>query len=161
MKPVALPVAVHLAVLAVVAATVSLAPSSVGAQVAALAAASASTDPLFAALGGKVGITRIVDGFVARLAGDPRLARYFERTDLAEFRKQLVDQFCDVAGGPCRYEGADMKKAHADLDISKAAFHRTVELLQAAMDAEAIAFADQNRLLARLAPMHRDIVTAH
>lgn len=158
MKPLALQLAIA------VAAVLALAAGPAGAQVAApapaSASASASVDPLFAALGGQPGIARVVDGFVARLAGDPRLARYFERTDLVEFRKQLVDQFCAVAGGPCRYEGADMKKAHADLDISKAAFHRTVELLQAAMDAEAIAFADQNRLLARLAPMHRDIVTA-
>jgi hemoglobin len=33
-----------------------------------------------------------------------------------------------------------------------------VEVLQQAMDAQGIAFGVQNRLLARLAPMHRDIV---
>ncbi|MEP6740378.1 MAG: group 1 truncated hemoglobin, partial [Caldimonas sp.] len=29
------------------------------------------------------------------------------------------------------------------------------------MDASGISFADQNRLLARLAPMHRDVVNVH
>ena len=36
---------------------------------------------------------------------------------------------------------------------------RLVEQLQASMAAKGIAFADQNRMLALLAPMHRDIVS--
>jgi hemoglobin len=33
-----------------------------------------------------------------------------------------------------------------------------VEVLQDTMDAQGIPFRDQNRLLARLAPMHREII---
>ena len=54
-----------------------------------------------------------------------------------------------------------MKRAHANMTVAKADFNRLVEILQVSMDARSIPFADQNRLLARLAPMHRDIVTAH
>jgi hemoglobin len=36
-----------------------------------------------------------------------------------------------------------------------------VEVLQASMDAQHLPFATQNRLLARLAPMHREIVNVH
>ncbi len=35
-----------------------------------------------------------------------------------------------------------------------------LEVLQVAMDARNIPFATQNQLLARLAPMHRDVITA-
>jgi hemoglobin len=52
-----------------------------------------------------------------------------------------------------------MNKVHQDMDIDRAAFNRLVEVLQDAMNAKGIPFTDQNRLLARLAPMHRDIVT--
>ena len=45
------------------------------------------------------------------------------------------------------------------MDITKAHFNALVEVLQAAMAAQGIAFAQQNRLLALLAPMHRDIIT--
>jgi len=48
---------------------------------------------------------------------------------------------------------------HADLTIDQADFNALVEVLQDAMDAQGIPFAQQNRLLALLAPMHREIVT--
>ena len=44
-------------------------------------------------------------------------------------------------------------------DITKGNFNALVEVLQQAMDAQGIAFGAQNRLLARLAPMHRDVIT--
>lgn len=121
----------------------------------------ASTDPLFAALGGKPGLDLLMDDFVPRLAADPKIGAFFKDTNLRELKKQLADQFCVVAGGPCVYEGDDMKKAHADMKVAKADFNRLVEVLQLSMDARGIAFADQNRLLARLAPMHRDVITVH
>ena len=52
-----------------------------------------------------------------------------------------------------------MKLAHQDLDISRQDFNALVELLQQAMDARGISFAAQNGMLARLAPLHREIVT--
>lgn len=117
-----------------------------------------AADPLFDALGRKPGIVLLMDDFVPRLAADPRIGHFFKDTHLAELKKQLVEQICAVAGGDCNYEGATMKKAHAELGIARADFNRMVEVLQDAMDARGIGFADQNRLLARLAPMHRDIV---
>ena len=75
-------------------------------------------------------------------------------------QEQLVDKFCLVSGGPCKYQGADMKSAHAGMEINKAQFNALVEVLQVAMDARNIPFATQTQLLARLAPMHRDVITA-
>ena len=128
---------------------------------AATAASAAATDPLFDALGGKPGIVLLIDDFVTRLAADPSIGSFFKDTNLRELKKQLSDQFCAVSGGGCAYEGDDMKRAHANMKVAKADFNRLVEVLQVSMDARSIPFADQNRLLARLAPMHRDIVTAH
>jgi hemoglobin len=84
----------------------------------------------------------------------------FKDTKSAYLQEQLVDQFCVVSGGPCTYKGADMKTSHANMDITKAQFNILVEVLQVAMDARGIPFATQNQLLARLAPMHRDVITA-
>jgi hemoglobin len=123
------------------------------------APAAHAADPLFDALGGKPGIDALVQDFVPRLAADAKIGAFFKDTNLRELKKQLADQLCAVAGGGCAYEGDDMKHAHADLKIAKADFNRMVEILQDAMDARAIPFADQNRLLARLAPMHRDVIS--
>ena len=130
------------------------------AQTAAPAPVSPPSDGLFDALGGKPGIAALIDDFVPRVATDGSIGRFFKDTNLKELNKQLRDQICVVSGGPCVYEGAAMKASHADLGIGKSDFNRMVEVLQDAMDARGIAFADQNRLLARLAPMHRDVITS-
>lgn len=116
-------------------------------------------DTLYRALGDKPGITRLVQDFAARLLADARMKPFFAQANPKRLTEQLVDQFCAVSGGPCVYKGADMKTAHANLDITKGDFNALVEVLQQSMDAQGIAFADQNRLLARLAPMHRDVIT--
>ena len=51
-----------------------------------------------------------------------------------------------------------MKLAHKEMDINKANFNGLVEVLQKSMDKRGIPFSAQNRMLALLAPMHRDII---
>ena len=116
---------------------------------------------LYQALGEKPGITRLMDDFVNRVVKDPRIGGHFKDVKPAALKESLTDQICQLSGGPCKYEGADMKSAHADMDINKGHFNALVEVLQSAMDAQGIPFAQQNRLLALLAPMHRDVITKH
>ena len=121
-------------------------------------AQSGPDDSLYQAFGGKPGIERVMADFVPRLRADPQIGEFFKETKLSELQKQLTDQLCVVSGGPCVYEGETMKNSHADMKIRKADFNALVEVLQQSMDAQGIPFAVQNRMLARLAPMHRDIV---
>jgi hemoglobin len=115
-------------------------------------------DSVYQAFGGQPGLVKLMDDFVPRLMADPRLQPFFKDTNLKNLKEQLVSQLCMVSGGPCRYAGADMKSVHADFEIRKGDFNALVEVLQQAMDAQGIAFMAQNRMLARLAPMHRDII---
>lgn len=132
------------------------------AQPAASAAAVAPVDDaLFRALGGQAGIARIVGDFVPRLVADPRLSEFFKKARQEHLQEMLAQQFCQVSGGGCAYTGLPMKLAHQDMDISKGDFNALVEALQASMDAQGVPFATQNQLLARLAPMHREIVNVH
>ena len=142
-----------------------LTASPAQAQSAAPAASSAPTAPaddtLFRSLGSRPGIDRIVGDFVPRLVADPRTSEFFKKTNQDHLKLMLAQQFCVVSGGGCVYTGIPMKLAHHDMDISKGDFNALVEILQAAMDAQGVPFATQNQLLARLAPMHRDIVNVH
>ena len=133
----------------------------VGAAAPAAPAAMAAPAPagLYQALGEKAGITRLMDDFVNRLVQDPRIGEHFKDVKPAALKESLTDQICSLSGGPCQYKGADMKSVHADMDINKGHFNALVEVLQKAMDGQGIPFAQQNRLLALLAPMHRDIIT--
>jgi hemoglobin len=115
-------------------------------------------DALYQQLGARPGLVKLVDDFMVRLLADPRMNPFFKDVDQAHVKAELVTQFCEVAGGPCRRKGPDMKQAHAGMDINKNNFNALVEVLQQAMQAQGIAFTTQNKLLAKLAPMHRDII---
>lgn len=114
---------------------------------------------LYESLGSRPGITRIMDDALALYLTDPRLHAYFDNINPAWLKPRFVDFVCQVSDGPCRYHGRSMAASHKGLHVDEAAFDAVVEDLQAAMRRENIPFRTQNRLLARLAPMERGIVT--
>lgn len=114
---------------------------------------------LYQALGEKAGIQSLMDDLVTRLRADKTIGTMFVDIKPAYLKEQLTDQLCRVSGGPCVYEGEAMKKSHAELKIGTGQFNLLVEILQDCMDARHIPFTVQNQLLARLAPLHRDIIT--
>ena len=113
---------------------------------------------MYAAFNGQAGVARIVDDFVTRNVADPRMEGIFAAHDPIRLRRTLNEQFCFILGGGCDYTGRDMKSSHADLGLQSADMSALVENLQAAMRAEGVPFAAQNRFLAKLAPMKRDVV---
>ncbi|MCZ8234822.1 MAG: group 1 truncated hemoglobin [Inhella sp.] len=123
-------------------------------------AAHAADDSLYRAWGGREGIRAVMDDLVPRLKADARIGHFFKDVSTQHLARQLTDQLCQLAGGPCVYDGPDMKTAHQELGVARRDFHAMVEVLQQSMAARGIAFADQNRMLALLAPMHRDVITA-
>lgn len=122
-------------------------------------APTAADDLLYRELGGRESIQAFTDDFYDRMLQDARIARYFDGINMKYLKRVLADYFCVVAGGPCVYDGVGMKDAHAHLGIDRAAFNALVENLQLAMDAAGVPFGVQNRLLARMAFSHRDIIT--
>jgi hemoglobin len=121
----------------------------------------AGDDSLYRAWGGKEGIRAVMEDFVPRLEADPRIGKFFRKEGRANLVLQLSDQLCKISGGPGVYGGAPMDKVHRDLEagpVTKADFNALVEVLQVSMDAKGIPFRAQNGMLARLAPMHRQII---
>lgn len=112
----------------------------------------------FEAFGGKPGIDRVVADLIARSQADPRLTDIFQGGDMVRLQRTLSEQLCYLLGGPCGYTGRTMDEAHRDMGLQQADFNALVEALQKAMDANGVPFRAQNRLLAKLAPMHRDVV---
>ncbi len=114
---------------------------------------------LFEAFNGEAGISRVVDDMVDRIIADPRIKDIFAASDLVRLRRTLKEQFCFILNGPCDYTGRDMESSHADHGITNREFNALVENLQLAMNTEGVPFRAQNKLLAKLAPMQRHIVT--
>ena len=118
-----------------------------------------AADSLYDDLGGKQGVARIGADSISAYMADPRLAQYFDDINPDWLKPHMVVFLCHVSGGPCAYHGRSMAAAHRGLHIDQAAFDALVEDLQATLRRAGVSFWTQNRLLARLAPMERDIVT--
>ncbi|MEB0135374.1 group 1 truncated hemoglobin [Actimicrobium sp. CCC2.4] len=125
----------------------------------ALAAPALAGDEVYRGLGQKQGIAQLVETFVTLLQADPRVGHSLGEADIPHLKEKLAEQFCMLAGGPCEYTGKDMATIHDGLDITTAQFYALVEDLQIAMERQDIASRIQNKLLAGLAPMQRDVVT--
>lgn len=115
-------------------------------------------DAVYRALHERAGIDRIVANLLTRVRADPRISDIFKATDMERLQRTLTEQICYISGGPCHYTGRDMKTAHHDLGLQNADLNALVEDLQLAMNDEKVGFHDQNRLLAKLAPMQPLVV---
>jgi hemoglobin len=109
--------------------------------------------------GGKAGLVAIMDDFMINLLADSRTRPFFENADQTRIKAMLVDQFCEILNGGCTYGGRDMVTVHRGMGVTERDFYTLVEALQKAMSKHNVPFGSQNRLLAALAPQHRDIVT--
>ncbi|PXX45367.1 group I truncated hemoglobin [Undibacterium pigrum] len=113
---------------------------------------------LYQDLGNEAGISKIVDESIIIFLQDARIKDTFKETNIPRLAQLLKEQFCVISGGPCKYSGDDMKVVHQGLGINAAQFYALAEDVQIAMDKLGISSATQNRLMALLAPMKRDIV---
>ena len=115
--------------------------------------------PVLDEFGGEAGLTALMETFMVGLVADPRTKPFFANADQERVKRQLTEQFCVILGGDCTYSGRDMRSAHVGQNIDRGHFNALVEILQVAMDQHGVPFRAQNKLLAKLAPMHREVVT--
>lgn len=139
--------------------TLALAAAALVASLGLPAPHPASAATVFEAVGGMPAIERIVERMFALSLADDRIKAEFDNINVPRLKGRIAVHLCHVSGGPCEYRGIPMRGAHAGLDLTQRHFNALVENLQAAMDAEGVPFRTQNRLLAILAPMQRDVVT--
>jgi len=113
---------------------------------------------LYERLGGMESIVGVVEDFRDRVAEDARINQKFARTDLDRLRKMLIDQVCEVAGGPCIYTGRNMKDAHAGMKVTNGEFDALVEDLVATLNHFKVGKTEQAEILGVLGPLKSDIV---
>ncbi len=124
-----------------------------------------SNDPnsLYNRLGKKAAITAVVDEFVANMAGDERVNSFFQTTAgdpkrMAAFKKNLVYQICEAAGGPEKYKGKTMEDAHKGMNIQNNHWDATVECLVKALNKLKVPAKEQGDLLGAIGQMKPQIV---
>ncbi len=118
---------------------------------------------LYERLGKTEAITAVVDEFLKNVVGDDRINKFFADTvkdpkQVAKLRQNLIDQICEATGGPCKYKGKKMEKAHKGMNISDQDFGALVEDLVKALDKFNVPATEKNELLGALAALKGDIV---
>jgi hemoglobin len=116
---------------------------------------------LYKRLGGYDALAAVTDDFIARMATDPQLGKFFagHSTDsLARIRQLVVDQLCAATGGPCKYIGRDMKTVHKGLGISEADWQVAVKHLTATLDKFKVPQKEKDEVLTLISSLKADIV---
>ncbi len=98
---------------------------------------------LFERLGGKEGITGIVDDAVENHMKNPAVsARFLPYKNLPEqlatVKQHTVDFFSAGSGGPANYEGREMPEAHEGMNISPGEYMHVVDDIFMALDKHSI-----------------------
>ena len=115
---------------------------------------------LYDRIGGAPAVDSAVDGFYARVVADDQLAPYFDGIDLAQLKAHQRMFLTMALGGPARYGGRAMDKAHEGLHITAEAFGRVVEHLADTLRALRVDPATIDVILGALAPLEPQIVSS-
>ena len=113
---------------------------------------------LFEQIGGEAKLRATAEEFTNVILEDDRINFTFADSDMSKFKKLIFEQLCEITRGPCKYTGRDMYEAHKKLNLNNAQFNALAEDLYIALDRVHVPYRVQNRLMALLAPMQRDVV---
>ena len=114
---------------------------------------------LYERLGGEPAVATVVSDLVEIMRTDPVSGHIFRKVNHKRLKTKITEQVCTLTGGPCAFDGDDMKTTHAGIPITETDFHRLVEHLVAILDQHGVGTREKNELLAILAPLKRDVVT--
>jgi hemoglobin len=116
---------------------------------------------LYERLGGYDMIAKIVDDFGPKLGKDPKIAPLVASLSLdhrKRNRQLIVEQICELAGGPCFYIGRTMQSSHRGLGITDDHWKQTGVLMQETLDKFKIADPERAEFLALIDKLRPDIV---
>ncbi len=123
--------------------------------------AMAQEKSLYDRLGGYDAVAKVVDEFIAQLGKDKQLSRFLvglSDDSKKKLRQHVVDQFCQATGGPCIYNGRDMKTAHTGLKISESDWDIGAKALVSALDKYKVPQKEKDEVVAFVMGLKKDIV---
>lgn len=124
------------------------------------APAEAESISIYQAIGGRAALVAAVDGLYGRLLADPELGPFFPGGVGARHRAYVVTILGEALGGPERYRGPDLARAHRGVGIGDSHFDRTAAHLGATLDELGVPSHLADRIVAIVAGLRPAIVTA-
>lgn len=120
-----------------------------------------SPKSLYQRIGGYDVIAGVVDDFLDQLGADPAFKRFGQgrsMNSLVRGRQLIVDQICNLSGGPCVYIGREMKPSHGGLAITEAEWESSGKKMMSALQKFKVAEPDQQEFMAMIDKLKVDIV---
>ena len=115
---------------------------------------------LYEIVGGEAALSPVVDDFYDRVLADPELRGFFVGTNMTRLKGRQVEFFAAALGGPVPYSGASMRDAHRGRAIAQRHFDLVAGHLVASLAAAGVPDATVTQIVAAVAPLASDIVTA-
>ncbi len=129
--------------------------------------ASNAPKPLYDRLGGEQTIQVVVEDFVGRAAGDPRVNFTRKGTgqewnptpeNVEKLKAHLVEFLEAATGGPQGYSGRDMKSVHAGMQITNTQFDAIEADMEASLAKFDVPAQERSEVLAVIEGTRKDIV---
>lgn len=114
----------------------------------------------YARIGGGPAVSAVVDRFYELVLNDSQLAPYFVDTQMQNLKRHQVLLISHLLSGPAEYDGKDLKRAHAGMNIGEDDFGRVVVHLVSALNEAQVPDEVIERLGGALGAAKADIVTA-
>jgi hemoglobin len=115
---------------------------------------------LYQRMGGYDVIAGIVDDFIGQLVKDKAFDRFGggrSHNSLVRTRQLVVDQICNLTGGPCVYIGREMKPAHEGLAITDAEWDSAIKKFDVSLDKFKIGEGEHKEFIAMLQKLKPDV----
>jgi len=119
-----------------------------------------AADSLYDRLGGRDGIRAVVDEFYDRLLADEEIGPFFQNTDMESLKRHQTDHLVEAAGGPAEYTGPPVRDAHLHVPFTGAHIERSIEHLEASLDAFDVARADREAVVGAVAQYEADLLAS-
>jgi truncated hemoglobin YjbI len=110
----------------------------------------AAGETLFARLGGQEKITGVVEDFVSLVMADEKLKAHFEKTDTAQWKKDLAGQITKASGGETDFAGKTVKESLTGMGVTEEGLQEVAKHLSASLEKHQINKADSDSLLVTL-----------
>jgi hemoglobin len=124
--------------------------------------ANTNTESLYTRVGGHDVVVAVTEDFVDWSLADKKLGRFFPNVHpgpaLDALNERIVEFLCSITGGPCVYNGRDMKTTHKGLGINDEDWQIAIDLFTAALQKHHVSPQARSEFLQIIEAMKGDIV---
>ncbi len=113
---------------------------------------------LYEKFGGHDGIGAVVDTFYDYMMADDEVNYFFSETNMKKQRQHQTNFISFVLGGPQKYDGKNMRDAHAHMKLTDKEFNIVAKHLTEALKKHGVGDEDIEGVMKIVATTHDDVL---